>query len=274
MGYTTPTTSNKLASIHRMLAQGPPNSGKTGTFCQTWPEPAHILVAPGERGDATVPRGKPGLTPYIWEESPIEKMASSVVVAEVEALTFKILGSPDVRSFCFDGLHKYYGYVLDWISGGSLFKGENIGNPEDPYLSARIYNRTREHVRYFVQRINASPIENILFTCWDGREPDKASQGFKGTQHIYPNLPGAAAKEIMGEFGLVVYTTIEWGQRQPKGLAPSSFQLLPEGEVWGCCVKAPIEVIKHLPVRCAQSYPVLDKVLADAWAASQQKDIK
>ena len=272
MGYSTPAKTEKLASVNRMLAQGPPNSGKTSAFCHTWPRPAAILVAPGERGDAAIPRGESDLTPFIWtEDNPLERMASSAVVTAVETLTYEILGGKhgQFRSFCFDGWHKYYGYVLDWISGGSLFKGQNIGNPDDPYSSARIYNRARESTRHFAQQINASPIENILFTCWDGREPDKASQGFKSTQHIFPNLPGAAAKEFMGEFGLVVYTEINWGGRQPKSLAPATFQLLPEGEVWGCCVKAPLEMIKHLPVRCGQSYPVLDKVLADAWAASR-----
>lgn len=272
MGYTTPTQ-RELASVHRMLIQGPPNSGKTSAVCRTWPRPLHIVVAPGEKGDATIPRGLDGVFPYIWEDDPINRMSSANVVIEVEKLTFEILGGKygPVTSFCFDGFHKYYDYVLDWMSGGQLFKGQEIGTKEDPYAAARIYNRARQVARYFVQRINMAPVENAVFTCWDGREADKPALGFKSTSHIFPNLPGAAAKEFMGEFGLVVYSTIDWGQRPPKGLAPARFLLLPEGDVWGAAVKAPAEVIAQLPASCGQSYPALEKVLADAWAASQAK---
>lgn len=250
-----------------MLQQGPPNSGKTHSVCQTWPRPLHIQVAPGERGDATIPRGVAGVFPYIWEDDPIEKLSSGAVVLAVETLAFEILGGKygPVESYCFDGFHKYYGYVLDWISGGQLFKGEPLGNDTDPYASARIYNRARERARYFVQRVNASPIPNVVWTCWDGREADDPTKGFKSQTHVFPGLPGQAAKEFMGEFGLVVHSRILWGQRQPKGRAPAKWQLLPEGDVWGASVKAPIEVVEKLPPYCDQDYHVLKKLLEDAW---------
>ena len=270
MPYSTPTDT-KTASIHRMMEQGPPNSGKTGAICRTWPRPLHIVVAPGEQGDATIPRGVEGIYPYVWQADPVEKLASSTVVTAVETLVWDILGGKQgpVESFAFDGFHKYYGYVLDWMSGGSLFRGENLGNPEDPYSSARIYNRAREYARFFVQRVNASPVPNVVWTCWDGREADDPSKGFKSQTHIFPGLPGQAAKEFMGEFGLVVHTRILWGQRQPKGLAPAKWQLLPEGDVWGACVKAPADVIAKLPAYCEQSYPVLKKLLEAAWTPTK-----
>ena len=269
MAYSTPTDS-KTASIHRLLIQGGPNSGKTASVCNTWPRPLHIIVAPGEMGDATIPRGVEGLTPHVWSDDPIEKMSSANVIIAVETLAWEILGGKHgpVESFCFDGFHKYYGYVLDWLSGGALFKGEEIGGGGDQWASARIYNRAREHARYFVQRVNASPVPNVVWTCWDGKEAD--DPGKRGSpSHIFPNLPGAAAKEFMGEFGLVVHSRIHWGQRQPKGPAPAKWQLIPEGEVWGAAVKAPIQVIEKLPVYCDQSYPVLKKLLEDAWASTR-----
>ena len=265
MGYSTPTDS-KIASIHRMLIQGPPNSGKTHSVCQTWPRPLHIVVAPGEKGDATIPLGIEGIVPHIWMDDPIEKMASGAIVKAVEELVWNILGGKHgpVASFCFDGFHKYYGYVLDWISGGALFKGEELGGGGDQWASARIYNRAREHTRYFVQRVNASPVENAVWLCWDGKEAD--DPGKKGSAfHIFPNLPGAAAKEFMGEFGIVVHSRIQWGMRQPKSPAPAKWQLIPEGDVWGAAIKAPIQVIEKLPVYCDQSYVVLKKLLEDAW---------
>lgn len=271
MAYKTPKTT-EVGSVRRVLIQGPPNSGKTSAVARTWPRPLHIQVYPGERGDATVPRGVEGIYPYIWEDDPTSKLASSLVVQQVETLTFEILGGKygECRSFCGDGFHKYYMYVLDMVSGGQLFRGEQLGTESDTWSSARIYNRAREHFRYYIQRINASPVENVVFTCWDGREADKP--GVKGSpMHIFPNLPGAAAKEIMGEFGVVVYSIIEWNMRQPKGLAPAKWQLIPEGEVWGAAIKAPIEVIRQLPVYCEQSFTVLQKTLEDAWKTSQEK---
>lgn len=269
MAYSTPTES-KLATIHRMMIQGGPNSGKTSSVCRSWPQPLHIQVAPGERGDATIPRGVEGVLPYVWEDNPIDKLSSSKVVEEVEALTWNILGGKfgPVESFCFDGFHKYYGYILDMTSGGQLFKGDPLGNPEDPYASARIYNRARERARHFVQQVNAAPVPNIVWTCWDGREADDPTKGFKSQSHVFPGLPGQAAKEFMGEFGLVVHSRIQWGLRQPKSLAPAKWQLIPEGDVWGASVKAPSEVLIKLPVYCDQSYVVLKQLLEDAWKSS------
>ena len=45
----------------------------------------------------------------------------------------------------------------------------------------------------------------------------------------------------------------------------AKWQLIPEGDVWGACVKAPIEVIERLPSYCEQDYNVLKKILEDAW---------
>ncbi len=148
-----------------------------------------------------------------------------------------------------------------------MFRGEEIGGGGDQWASARIYNRAREHFRYYIQRVMASPVKYVVFTCWDGKESDTGEKG--STMHIMPDLPGKAAKEIMGEFSVVVYSTVEWGQRQPGKLAPAFWQLLPEGRVWGAAVKAPVEMIPFLPPKCAQSLPVLEGVLREAWTKSQ-----
>ena len=264
MGYSTPTES-KLASIYRMLIQGPPNSNKTGSVCQTWPRPLHIQVMPGELGDATIPRGHPDIFPYIWAQDPIEQLTSAAVIAAVEKQTWGILSTPGIETFCPDGCHKLYDYYLDDVSGGQLFRGEKLGSETDPYVGANMYNRARKRFMQYVKRVNASPVKHVVWLCWDGREADDPSKGFKGQSHIFPNLPGAAAKEFMGEFGLVVHSRIQWGLRPPKGRAPAKWQLLPEGDVWGASVKAPIEVIEKLPALCDQDYAILKKLLEDAW---------
>ena len=286
MGYSTPAKTEKLASIHRMMIQGPSDSGKTSAVCRTWPQSPerklYILEAPGERGDATIPRDHPSIAPYLWTADPMAKLSSSAVIQAVETVVWEILGEKygAVESFCFDGFHKHYDYILDDSSNGQLFRGEKIGDPADPYVAASIYNRARKRASQFVQKVNASPVPNIVWTCWDGREADDPSKGFKGQSHIYPNLPGAAAKEFMGEFGLVVHSRILWGQRDPAYLktAPgrriAKWQIQPDGDVWGASVKAPLEVIDRLPMYCEQSYPVLATILADAWAASRAEGKK
>lgn len=269
MAFKTPTES-KVASIHRMMIQGGPNSGKTNSVCHTWPRPLHIVVSPAEKGDATIPRGVDGIIPYIWENEPSDKLSSALVVQQVEELIFNILGGKfgPVESLAIDGFHKLYGFILDAASGGQLFKGQVIGSEDDKYASARIYNRARERARDLVQRVNSTSCPNVVWTCWDGREADDPTQGFKSQSHVFPGLPGQAAKEFMGEFGLVVHSRILWGQRQPKGRAPAKWQLIPEGEVWGASVKLPVEAWEKLPVYCEQSYPVLKKILEDAWAST------
>ena len=108
----------------------------------------------------------------------------------------------------------------------------------------------------------------MVYTCWDGREADEPGQK-TGPTHIYPNLPGKMAKDIMGEFGVVVYSVADWTTRQPGKLAKASWQLIPEGKVWGAAVKAPIEVAAKLPVRIDQSLPLLEHTLEAAWTASR-----
>ena len=132
-----------------------------------------------------------------------------------------------------------------------------------------------ERTRHFVQEVNASPVPNVVWLCWDGREADDPTQGFKSKTHIFPGLPGQAAKEFMGEFGLVVHSRILWDQRDPRFIktAPerriAKWQLKPEGDVWGASVKAPIDVVDKLPNYCEQSYEVLKQLLEDAWTASR-----
>ena len=265
-----------------MLIHGQAGSGKTSAVCETWPKSSerklHIAVAPGEQGAATIPQGHPAVAPYLLELDEGERLDSGLVVRLIEDTVFNILGGKfgPVGSFCFDGFHKYYGFILDNVSNGALFKGD-LGKEADadPYASARMYNRARERARSFVGKVNASPVPNIVWTCWDGREADDPTKGFKSKTHIFPGLPGQAAKEFVGEFGLVVHSRIYWDQRDPAFIktAPSrriaKWQIKPEGDVWGAMTKAPIAVMDRLPDYCEQDYNVLKKILDDAWAAAR-----
>ena len=260
-------TKAEIVTARRILIQGPPNSGKTESL-MTWPRPIHIQVFPGEKGHATIPRGQPDIFPYVWGTDAATGLSSHTVVQQVETLTWEILGGKygPVITFAGDGFHKYYWFVLDWMSGGALSRGEEIGaGGKDEWAAARIHNRTRDYVRFYIQRILSSAVPYVVFNTWDGREADKP--GAK-TFHIYPDLPGKSAKEIVGEFSATLHSTVEWHLRQPKGKAPAYWLLKPEGEVWGASVKVPFEIWDKLPVRIAQSLPVFEQTLEAAWKSA------
>mgnify|MGYP001571215047 CR=1 FL=1 len=261
MSYALPADlkAAQIVSARRLLLMGPPNTFKTSAVVQTWPRPLHVLVYPGEKGDATIPRNVEGVHPYVWTDDPVSKTSSSLIVAQVEALTWKILGGEygEITSFCGDGIHKYYDFILDSITGGAFFKGEEF--------EPRLYGRAHEHFKYYVNRINSSPVPYASFTCWDGREMDEAGQK-AGPSHIYPDLPGKMAKRIMGEFSVVIYSIADYAMRQPNKPVPAYWQLLPEGKVWGAAVKAPYEVVMKLPTKIPQSLVVLEDTLAKAYA--------
>ena len=78
------------------------------------------------------------------------------------------------------------------------------------------------------------------------------------------------AKRIMGEFGVVVYAEVNWAMRMPGKAAPATWQLIPEGKVWGAGIKAPLDVVLNLPVRVEQSYPKLVEALDTAWKKAKK----
>ena len=254
-----------IVSARRVLLMGPPNVFKTTSIVETWPRPLHMQFYPGERGDATAPRDQPDLHVYTWQDDPVNKTASGDVVNQVETLTWEILGGKHgpITSFAGDGLHKYYAAILNWVTGGASGKGEEF--------EPRLYARAHEHFTYYLQRVMASPVENVVFTCWDGKEVDNPDLKSGGPSHIFPDLPGKMAKRIMGEFSVVIYSIADFAARQPNKPVPCRWQLLPEGKVWGAAVKAPTQVVMNLPIYIPQSYEALKGALEAAYAKAQAK---
>ena len=252
-----------IVSARRVLLMGPPNTFKTTAIIETWPKPLAIQVYPGERGDATIPRDREDVKPFVWQDDPLNKTSSQDVVNQTETLTWEILGGKHgpVTSFAGDGIHKYYAAILNWVTGGASGKGEEF--------EPRLYARSHEHFTYYLQRVMASPVENIVFTCWDGKEADNPDLKSQGPSHIFPDLPGKMAKRIMGEFSVVIYSIADFAARQPNKPVPCRWQLLPEGKVWGAAVKAPTQVVLNLPIYIPQSYQALKEALEAAYIKAQ-----
>ena len=247
---------NTSRTPRRVLIQGAPNTGKTHSFL-TWPRPAHYIALPGEKGSDTIPTGLPDLTAHFWESDPGEKTSSQAVIQAVDRLVFDTLAGKqgEVVSLMLDGLHKYYDHVLNMATGGAYFNGEEF--------EPKLYARAHEHFKYFLDRVLTTAVPYIVCTSWDGREADKPELKSMSPTHIFPDFPGKMAKRIMGEFPIVMYATIKYTQEGK--VEGATWQLRPQGSVWGAAVKAPLEVVERLPLTIPQDFKVLEKVLQGAW---------
>lgn len=239
----------------RLLLTGPPNSGKT-TSLRLWERPMAYVCFPGENGDATLP-SEEGITKFVWEDLDYSKAVDwAAVLKEIKTVTADILGGTkygQFKTYAGDGLHKLYSIFLNVQTGGASAAGEDF--------EAKLYSGSHKAFFTFIQRVNASLIENVVFTIWDGREKDDPDAKDKDTQkHIFPELPGKAAKDIMGEFSVVLYHMV---QGQGAG-AKYQWQTKPMGKVWGCGIKAPTEITSKIETFIPQDIKKLMPLLLPA----------
>jgi hypothetical protein len=248
----------------RFLIAGGPNTRKT-TALLSLPKPLVVVSSPGEKGYDTIPTDDPDIIPLIWQVDPEERKPDShaivdMVVKEcIGALTGKY---GKLVSFAFDGFHKYFDYILDSVTDGALFEGMEF----DP----KLYRRAGDIAWEFISRLCHTPMPIVAFTTWDAQEPDRAKK--KGEQssdvpsHTYPDLPGKAAKRIMGEFSAIFHASI--GKLKPNDTeAIGLWQTRPYGDVWGCGIKGPSATVKHIPTFIPAHYTVFEQ--AWAWAEKQ-----
>lgn len=244
----------------RVLLAGPPNTGKTTSF-RTFPytpeNKLHALLYPGEKGGASVPRD-PGIKAYVWEHDPIKAVASSSVVSQVFIRTREIISGKHgpCQTFAGDGLHKFISFILDDVTGGAFFDGEDF--------EARLYGKAYNVFLDYLNEVILSPIPYAVFTCWDASEADRAKKpGEKASDvpsHTYPDLPGRLAKLIIGEFAVVVNAQVRTSL-DPKKPSEFLWQLRRDDTIWGCGVKGPMEITSKLPKHCPQDWRILERLL-------------
>jgi hypothetical protein len=248
----------------RLLIAGGPNTGKTHALLSL-PHPIAVVSSPGEKGYDTIPTTDPEIQPFIWQvQDPDAKPDSFKIVTEVTNTCINLITGKHGKfnSLAFDGFHKFFDYILDNVTGGALFSGDEF----DP----KLYRRAGDVAWDFLSRIMHTAIPVVAITTWDAAEPDRAKR--KGEQagdipsHTYPDLPGKAAKRIMGEFSCVFHASI--GKFKPTETEDSyRWQTRPYGEVWGCGIKGPAEIVKHVPTFIPANYRVFEQ--AWAWAEKQ-----
>ena len=241
----------------RLLINGAPNTRKT-TSLLTLPGPRAIVSSPGEKGYDTLPLNDSQTLPFIWNIEDNKKDSHAIVREVIQTSMDCITGKHGkLISFAFEGVHKFFEYIMDSVTDGAWFKGEDF----EPKAYALGYRMLED----FLSRLIHNTLPVVAFTCWAEPEADrKPRPGEKSRDipnHMMPALPGQAAQKIMGEFSVIVHASV--GPIPPGTEAVGRWQTKPYGEVWGCSIKAPAEVVKKIPVFIPADYTVLDKLLTN-----------
>lgn len=240
----------------RALISGPPNSRKTSSLV-TWPftieAGLHVVFYPGEKGWDSLDTTIPGVHAYKWVIEDPSKLVASNVVKEVEQLTWDILTGKHGKcgAFAGDGLHKLY----DWY-----YKKALAETPVSDDAGARAYGQSHNEFSLYLHRLCHSTVPYVVCTVWDGKEADKPELKSKSPTHIFPDLPGKMAKRIMGEFPVVLASSVGLSPGPGKP-APATWQIQPSGGTWGAGVKVPERIAKTLPTEVPQNWKRLEPLL-------------
>lgn len=261
MGFIRPGPDDWKRTASRILASGGPNTGKT-TSLRTCKKPVHVVSLPGEAGANSIP-DVDGVIPYVWVDDEDARSSSKYVIDQVEKTTKEIVvraaQGQCVTAFG-DGIHKFYEYYLDLVTGGDYFKG----NEFEPKLYTRSHTLFINYLKIWRQSL----IPYVFFTVWDGKDPDKPELKSQSPMHVYPDLPGKLARRSMGEFSFVIST-----QTAPALVTSQPprfwFQLKADNTVHGAMIKIAPEIAAHLPATMEQDWQLLEQTIMDAAAKAQ-----
>lgn len=258
MSFVRLTRDGQTLRRRRGLINGDPNCGKT-TSLLTAPRPIAIMSYPGEKGYDSIPTDDPEIIPLIWTQE--KKQPSALIVKEVFDLSTEVVAGKfgKINTFAGDGLHKLIDYILDDVTDGAWLGGLEF----EPKLYGLAYRALKE----YLSRVCHTNIPVVLFTSWSEDEADrKKKPGEKATDvptHVLPQLPGRLAKEIMGEFSVVVHQSI--GLLTPKDSQPvRRWQTRPFGQVWGASLKGPQKIVDKIPTFIKADYRELERVWEEA----------
>ena len=260
MPFIKPTEADWKRTASRKLIVGGPNAGKT-TSLRTLHTPAHIISCPGEMGANSLPRGE-GFECYVWQSNPEEKQDSKSVLQAIRQLTIDILSGKmgECKTIVVDGCHKLAAYHLDSASNGTWFKGQDF-NIERAFGKIDPYSKSYSTFDDYLKLVYESPVENVVFTCWDGTEPGQFGGVKVDGGRVYPGLHGQLAKKIMGMFSFVLYANKVYKMQGGKMLPAYEWQLKETKEVAGAAIKLPPELVAKLPDSVPQDFKKLDELL-------------
>ncbi len=266
----------------RVLIAGAPNSGKTFSLATfIYGQYAHlaerevdalqyatdksmvILNCPGEKGLASLPEGE-----HISSYSHVtdEGETSTSIVKDFVSLTGEILTGFDKipNILAIDGIHNLYAYMLDALTSGAYFKGDDF--------DSRLYGRCHSVFGNYLSAVYQSNIPLIICTTWEEWEnrDDNVPPGTRNpVKYLYPALPGKMAKAICGHFDATLSARLERRCMHPTCTDSKAnkehyvWQFLPKGDVRGVGIKGLSKVSDFMVERpyMHQYWPVLEHVI-------------
>ena len=229
----------------RWLLSGPPNSGKT-TSLRTFPQPVIVQSYLMEKGYSSIQGIAKAFIPRDFD--PQEVVNWQAVINDTTRLTAEIISGKhgECATFAGDGLHKLFEAFLAAATGGSSIRGETF--------EAISYMSAANKFFGYINMIYNSKVPMAVCTVWDGLEKDNAEDKDKNaSSHVFPELPGKAAKRIMGEFAVALSSKIEGTGKAARYL----WQTKPQGRVWGAGMKIPADIYAGIPDFVPQDYATL-----------------
>ena len=246
------TSAMRAQKMRRMLIVGAPNTFKTTSLAMV-PRPAFLFSYPGEEGAGALPTA-PDIISRTYEIGPND--VASVIWGDVERVTWEAIAGKygPIKSFCGDGLYQLSVLALDVVSGGLFSKGEKV----DPFL----YPQATNKVVGYLKRVLDSPVPYAFFTCWEGKEviDPLANAKSDSPRALYPHLPGALAKQVMGLFSVVGYCEVE-PTTVPGKPAQGWWRIKPTLTIRSAGVKMPMELALKLPERVPMNWASLEPLL-------------
>ncbi len=256
----------------RVLILGAPNTWKTSAVCGTWDKPIHVMSYPGEKGSASIPTS-PDVHGYVWEDEDPSQIKLNDTIREIETLTWEILGGKhgEIETFFGDGLHKLatqywrreFNKLMDRYSDQLASGKMDEDRIKMMAYGNENYGSCKEIIQY-ISRISHSKVNNVVFSTWEGREiddPDSKNPNDRKNTHIYADMPGKLARQVVGEFSIVLRSEVSLPG--PDGKQRGTWTIKPKGKVWGVGVKGPIEVVSKLPAEVPQDWQALKKLLME-----------
>lgn len=233
-------------AMSRVAIIGPPNSWKTSSLL-TWPRPIHIMSFPGEHGASSIP-DLPDVHAYVWRDP--GNLSPEAVRDQVWNTTMDILAGKhgECATFAGDGFHKCYTVFREarFSELSALYPNLDAGKLDEK-IGGRSYGEAHALTYRYFRKVISSTVPNVVFTMWAAREKDNAEDtGRNAPTHIWPDLPGELAKNVMGEFAIALYA-MPGQEIAPGKYREGTWQTRPGGKVWGAGTKLPLDVAKRIP---------------------------
>lgn len=254
--------------------EGPPNTGKSYSI-RTCHKPVGIISLPGEKGHSSLPSGE-GIFKYVWEDDGTptkdrgtlyyQKIWRAVEDQTIDLINGKTHGP--IQTLFIDGVHKLYSIGLAIATDGeserlqSAFtttmneRGKEVLVGEfDP----RCYGKSHKLIFEYVNLVASSKVPYRIFTSWSEKEkddPDDTSRN--AASHQMPDLPGKAARRVLGEVAVTLHAMID-------NTGKYVWQTKPGGKVYGAGIKGASEVVAKVPQFIPQDFQVLAKYLDEVF---------